>query len=181
MTRVPSMMCLLIIGSLLVLTGCGSTETSKDTLSRPLPVIEASDQESPDPIDEVVIDRIVSDGPGWAVVRMGACMDAETGERSFGPIIGYAKVSDSTYDKAVEDANPAENLDTNVSLEMDVQPDASFCAILHEDNPADGNFDYQDPDDGFSFGGETGTDKPVLRNNAMVMVPFSVEAPAMDQ
>lgn len=96
------------------------------------PSVEVSDQGIEN--GRVVIDRVVSDGPGWIVIHI-----QEDGQP--GAIIGYAAVSDG------------ENMD--VSVEIDVsQATETLYAMLHDDTGQEGTYEFPDGDPPSQVDGE---------------------------
>ncbi|MGM0558995.1 MAG: DUF7282 domain-containing protein [Myxococcota bacterium] len=102
------------------------------------PLVEASDQDvSGTSPNQVTIDRVVSQDAGWIVIHRGSCS-------TDGEVVGQASVVDG------------EN--TDVAVEFDdgewiLGSNAQFCAMLHADNPEDGDFTYD---------GENSEDIPIL-------------------
>jgi hypothetical protein len=95
------------------------------------PIVEASDQTiSGSSPNAVTIDRVASVGPGWIALRRGECaLDGE--------VVGHAAVADGESADIVVDLNENEWI---------LGPTATFCAVLHDDDP-EGDFTYPNEDD----------------------------------
>mgnify|MGYP006280389995 CR=1 FL=1 len=111
------------------------------------PSVSVSDQTA-DPLDEVTVDEVVSDGQGWIVIHE----ENEAGD-SFGAVIGQTLVSDGA------------NSDVTVTLDRDITDGETLYAMLHDDDPEDGNY---------TFDGSNGEDPPVAVDGNVVVVPFVV-------
>ncbi len=99
------------------------------------PEIEVSDQEVMD--GTVVVDLVVSDGPGWIVIH--ADDDGSPGE-----VIGYEAVSDG------------ENMDVEVEIDTDLVTETLY-AMLHVDAEVVGVFEFPGDDVPVQVEGETVT------------------------
>jgi hypothetical protein len=117
--------------------------------------IIASDQ-TVDPIDEVVVDEVISDGPGWVVIH-------EDDDGSPGAVIGNAAVSDGT------------STDVSVTLDRDAEDGETLYAMLHDDSPEDGEYSF-DPS------ASEPEDPPALDADGEVVVdPFTVTLPGANE
>jgi hypothetical protein len=116
------------------------------------PSVTVSDQTA-NPANEVVVDEAVSDGAGWIVIHeQNAAGDEIAG------VIGHAALSDGT------------NTDVTVTLDRDVEDGETLYAMLHTDDPADGNYTF----DGQADQPE---DPPVESEGEVVVEPFVVSTP----
>ncbi|MGD2058700.1 MAG: hypothetical protein PVF85_01395 [Anaerolineales bacterium] len=140
---VPS---LLVLAGMLI-TACSSTgatdqppeqPTEAPTMTMPPEPTKATDggdelSQAVDVSDQdimggrVVIDRVVSDGPGWVVIHI-------TADGSPGPIIGYAMVE------------PGETTDLAVDIDAERATEQLF-AMLHVDAGQGGVFEFPDGPD----------------------------------
>ena len=117
------------------------------------PSIIASDQTA-DPTDEVTVDEVTSDGDGWVVIHE----ENDAGD-SFGAVIGQTAVPDGT------------SMDIGVTLDRAVEDGETLYAMLHVDDPADGNYNF-DPT------ADEPDDPPATDADGMiVVVPFTVTLP----
>ena len=132
----------------------GDVEDDGDTDEGTEPSIIAADQ-IVDPANEVTVDEVVSEGAGWIVIHE----EDEAGEGP-GPVIGNAAVNDGT------------STDVTVTLDRDAEDGETLYAMLHVDDPADGNYTF----DGSASEPE---DPPALDADGEVVVdPFTVTLPA---
>lgn len=110
-----------------ILQANGSPITEEFSVN--LPSLVADDLRLTNVSTELAIPEAFSNGPGWVVIRAGACSEA-------GAMIGYAPVSDGAQDniKVTLSMRPAMNGET-------------LCAALHVDTDTIGAFEYfpQDP------------------------------------
>ncbi|MGM0555233.1 MAG: lipoprotein [Myxococcota bacterium] len=108
----------------------GDTETDGDT-SEETQSIVASDQTA-DPLDEVTVDEVYSDGAGWVVIH-------EADADAPGAVIGNAAVTDGM------------STDVTVTLGRDIEDGETLYAMLHVDDPEDGQYNFdgsaEDPED----------------------------------
>ena len=109
------------------------------------PALTAEDHATSDPF-EVRIKRVVSDGPGWLVVR-----EDDMGQP--GPIIGRGFIG------------AGESLEARAQLNREVNDGERLHVTLHADDPADGRF---------TFDGANGQDAPVLKNGQALTASFDV-------
>ncbi len=117
------------------------------------PSVTVSDQ-TVDPADEVVVGEVVSDGAGWIVIHE----QDEAGD-TFAGVIGHAAVSDGT------------NTDVSVTLDRDIVDGETLYAMLHVDDPADGQYNF----DGNAADPE---DPPVSSGGDIVVESFVVTSPS---
>ena len=111
-----------------------------------MPSVTATAQTA-DPADVVVIDEAISEGDGWMVIH------ADDGSGSFGAVIGHAALVGG------------QNTDVTVELDRPVLDGETLYAMLHTDDPADGNY---------TFDGSNGEDGPVTDSNGDVITPTFV-------
>lgn len=110
------------------------------------PVVEVEDQTTTTPT-ELVIKRVVSDGPGWVVIH-------EDDNGNIGAPIGRGFVGNG------------ETMLVDVTLNRAALDQEKLYAMLHKDDPADGRY---------TFTSANGEDAPVLdMNNAPIAPPFTV-------
>lgn len=118
------------------------------------PSVEVVDQELTN-VREVTIKRIVSDGAGFIVIH-------EDNNGAPGAVLGHALLSSGP------------NREVKVSLSRDAINGETFYAMLHKDDPADGQY---------TFDGQNGEDGPVSDANGNIITPpfkVSVQAPTFD-
>lgn len=118
------------------------------------PAVEVSDQEIRN--DTVVVDRVVSDGPGWIVIHAD-----DNGAP--GDVVGYSTVVDG------ENADVSVQIDTSLLAvgmsETEAMTDTegvTLYAMLHTDAGEEGAYEFP------------GDDTPVTVDGEVVMAPFTV-------
>ncbi|MBI5671207.1 MAG: hypothetical protein HZC41_24690 [Chloroflexi bacterium] len=129
---------LLLVVLALVLTGVFAVTV----VAQDAPSITVSDQVSS---GSVVIDRVVSDGPGWVVVRGAG------GRGTPGPVMGQTSIP----------AGVSENVVVNLNLDLATR---QLFAALHTDDTNEGTWD---------FGLEAGADAPVEADGEPVQQLFT--------
>jgi hypothetical protein len=119
---------LLLIGLIaLAVLGCGDSGDDNGTNNPPpTPSITANNQ-TISPADHVVVAKVVSDGPGWAVIH-------EQGAKSLGAAIGHAAAPDGT----------TQNL--SVELDRNAEDGETLFAVLHIDAGAEGTYEFPGAD-----------------------------------
>jgi hypothetical protein len=123
------------------------TNNTNNTNGEVTNALTVADQEA-DPANEVVIASVTSDVAGFVVIH------EDDGNGAPGPVIGNASV-------------PAgESTDVTVTLDRDAVDGETLHAMLHVDDPADGDY---------TFDGANGEDGPALDADGEVVVePFEV-------
>jgi hypothetical protein len=148
-----ALLSVIIVSSIAFVTACGSGGDGDGDAGMNgqdagvTPSVAVSDQTA-DPADEVSVDEVVSDGPGWIVIH-----EQNQAGDSFGAVIGQTSVSDGT------------NSDVTVTLDRDASDGETLYAMLHDDDPEDGNY---------TFDGSNGEDPPVSVDGSVVVEPFVV-------
>lgn len=122
--------------------GTTNNATTNNALT---PSVTVDDQVA-DPANQVVIAEVVSDGAGFIVIHEA---DGDT----FGAVIGFAPVTDGA------------NGPVTVSLDRDAENGETLYAMLHTDDPADGDY---------TFGDDPTTDGPVTVDGEVVAPTFTV-------
>lgn len=125
-----------------------------------LPSISTSETQTLDDLSTVVsVDQARSKGAGWAVVHEGACLDGD-GEPAFGAPIGAGALEDG------------ENEDIEVVLDRPAEDDEDLCAMLHVDDPDDGEYTFDPGDD------EPEDPPAILADSEQILMDsFSVQVP----
>lgn len=124
-----------------------------------LPSVETQTELVDDLSTVIPVQSVVSKGDGWIVLHEGPCTD-DAGDPAFGPALGQASVDDGQND------------DLEVAISRPAQDDEDLCAMLHLDEPNDGDFTFdpnaQDPDD---------PPATLAESEEIIMSSFSVQIP----
>lgn len=120
----------LVLGAILA-TGaaCGDDENdngSNGSNGELMPSVTVQDQTA-DPADQVVVQEVVSDGPGWMVIH-------EDDGGAPGAVIGFSAVGDGS------------NADVQVTLDRDAVDQETLYAMLHVDAGVVGTYEFPGPD-----------------------------------
>ena len=120
----------------------GTRTRTASTSASVTPAVSASDQ--PTDGETVTVGRVAVDRPGWLVVHP---------EADGGP--------DATTYLAAAPLDPGRHTDLRVTLNRPLEADRTLYAMLHYDDPADGNFTFapgRGDDPPVAAGGETVVD-----------------------
>jgi hypothetical protein len=115
-----------------------------------LPKVEpAATQTLSDLSTVITIDSVLAKGDSWIVIHENECAN-------FGAVIGHAAVSDGQND------------DVEVTLERPATADEDLCAMLHIEDPADGEY---------TFGDDPSEDPPAALADSgdVIMETFNVQ------